>query len=303
MKLEHTHVIGAFKVRGAANKILSLAREERERGVTTFSTGNHGQAVSYVAGQLGVDAHICVSERVPKVKTDAIEQFGGKLEIYGDRQDEAAERCRELQEQQGVTLIDPFDDPHVIAGQGTIGLELAEECPDLDSVIVPLSGGGLISGIALALKANLPTINVIGVSAEHAAVMAESLKAGRPVELEERATLADSLLGGIGLNNRHTFGIVQQYVDDIVLVDEQTIANGMTCLFKEHRIVAEGAAAVGIGALVNGLIPSPGRKTAVIISGQNVDPSDFLRVIQQADNTDNERTDAPANGRFSKSEP
>ncbi|HET7522328.1 MAG TPA: hydroxyectoine utilization dehydratase EutB [Bacillales bacterium] len=280
LKLEQTHDIGAFKVRGAANKILSLPPEKRERGVTTFSTGNHGLAVSFIAERLGIEARICVSRRVPKAKTGAIERFGGTLEIYGDSQDEAARRCWELKEQHGMEIIQPFDDPHVIAGQGTIGLELLEDAPELDSVIVPLSGGGLISGIALALKKNLPDVKVIGLSVERSAAMVESLKAGRPVEVKEHDTLADSLLGGIGPNNRYTFDMTRQYVDETILVNEKAIADGMSFLFREHRMVVEGAAAIGVGALLNGMVSSSGRKTAVILTGNNTDLSAFLNIVQ-----------------------
>jgi threonine dehydratase len=279
LKLETAHEIGAFKIRGAASKILSLTADEQKRGVTTFSTGNHGLAVAYVAKQLGIKAIICVSKRVPKAKRDAIQKFGGKLEIYGNSQDEAKNRCFDLRKQHGMTVIKPFDDSEVISGQGTIGLELLEDQPELDTVIVPLSGGGLISGVALALKANHPELKVIGVSMEQSPVMYESLKAGRPIELEEKDTLADSLLGGIGLDNRHTFSMVQQYVDETVLVNEAMIADGMKYLLGEHRLIVEGAAAVGVGALLNDVLPVSGNNTAIIISGRNVDLSTYFQVV------------------------
>ncbi|HEX7063567.1 MAG TPA: hydroxyectoine utilization dehydratase EutB [Bacillales bacterium] len=280
LKLESMHAIGAFKIRGAANKILSLAKDEQKRGVTTYSTGNHGLAVAYVAKQIGTKAVICVSRRVPKAKADAIRKFGGKLEIYGDSQDEAGQRCFELQRKYGMTVIEPFDDPEVIAGQGTIGLELLEEQPDIDAAVVPLSGGGLISGIALALKANRPDMKVIGVSMERSAAMFESQKAGRPIELQESDTLADSLLGGIGLENRHTFEMVKRYVDETILVNETMIADGMTFMMDEHRLVTEGAAAVGVGALLHNILPVSGNNTAMIISGKNVDLSAFYKVVK-----------------------
>ncbi|HET7580914.1 MAG TPA: hydroxyectoine utilization dehydratase EutB [Bacillales bacterium] len=279
LKLETVHEIGAFKIRGAANKILSLSPEQQKRGVATYSTGNHGLAVAYVAKQLGIKAVICVSKRVPKAKADAIRKFGGTLEIYGDSQDEAGIRCFELQQEHGMTVIEPFDDQEVIAGQGTIGLELLEDQPDIDSVVVPLSGGGLISGIALAMKANRPDLKVTGVSMEHSAVMYESLKAGNPIELDEKSTLADSLLGGIGLENRYTFDLVKKYVDETVLVNEKMIADGMSFLLEEHRLITEGAAAVGIGALLHNVLQNSGKNTAVIISGKNVDLSAFFQVV------------------------
>ncbi|HEU5139318.1 MAG TPA: hydroxyectoine utilization dehydratase EutB [Bacillales bacterium] len=279
LKLESMHEIGAFKIRGAANKILSLSENEQKRGVTTYSTGNHGLAVAYVARQIGIEAVICVSRRVPKAKADAIRKFGGKLEIYGDSQDEAGRRCLELRKQHGMTIIEPFDDPEIIAGQGTIGLELLEDQPSIDAAVVPLSGGGLISGIALSLKANRPDMKVIGVSMQHSPVMFESQKAGRPIEMQESDTLADSLLGGIGLENRHTFDMVKKYVDETILVDETMIADGMTFMMEEHRLVTEGAAAVGVGALLHNILPVSGHNTAIIISGKNIDLTAFYNVV------------------------
>ncbi|WP_134704484.1 hydroxyectoine utilization dehydratase EutB [Ammoniphilus sp. YIM 78166] len=280
LKLENMHDIGAFKVRGAANKILSLTPQEQKRGVTTFSTGNHGQAVAYVAQKLGIPAVVCISKRVPKAKVDAIRRWGAELAIVGESQDAAGEHCFHLQEEEGLTVIPPFDDPHIIAGQGTMGLEILEELPEVDLVIGGLSGGGLHAGVGLALKSNDPAIQVIGVSMEHGAVMHESLKAGRPVVMEERDTLADSLLGGIGLNNQYTFPMVRQYVDHSILIPEETIAEGMAYMLEAHRMVVEGAAAVGIGALLKRNVAKPGGHIAVIISGCNVNTDTHLRATQ-----------------------
>lgn len=281
LKLENMQDIGAFKVRGAANKILSLSREEQQRGVATFSTGNHGQAVAYVAKQLGIKAVVCISNRVPKAKVDAIRRWGAHIEIVGESQDAAGEYCYQLEKEQGLTVIKPFDDPFVIAGQGTIGLEILEELPQVDMVIGGLSGGGLHAGVGLALKSNDPGIQVIGVSMEQGAVMHESLKVGKPVLLDERDTLADSLLGGIGLDNKYTFPMVQQYVDQSVLIDEDTIAEGMAYMLEAHRMVVEGAAAVGIGALLRKHIVNPGGHIALIISGCNVDLQAHLQATSQ----------------------
>lgn len=277
LKLENMHDIGAFKVRGAANKILSLSREEQERGVATFSTGNHGQAVAYVAQQLGIKAVVCISNRVPKAKVDAIARWGAQIEIVGESQDAAGEYCYELEKKHGLTVIKPFDDPFVISGQGTIGLEILEELPQVDMVIGGLSGGGLHAGVGLALKSNDPQIQVIGVSMEQGAVMHESLKVGKPVLLDEQDTLADSLLGGIGLDNRYTFQMVKQYVDQSILIDEDAIAEGMAYMLEAHRMVVEGAAAVGIGALLRRYIVKPGGNIALIITGCNVDLEAHLR--------------------------
>jgi threonine dehydratase len=281
LKLENVHEIGAFKVRGAANKILSLSEEEKKKGVATFSTGNHGMAVAYVAKKLGIHAVVCISNRVPKAKVDSLKRLGAQLEIYGDSQDEAGERCYELEKEKGLTVIQPFDDPHVIAGQGTIGLEILEEIPGLTDVVVPLSGGGLLSGVGLAVKSNNTDIRVTGVSMERAAVMYESLKAGKPLQLEEEDTLADSLLGGIGLDNQYTFQMVQKYMDGAVLIPEDEIAYSMAFMMDKHRMIMEGAAATGVAAVLGKKIPHQAGPIAVIISGHNVDLSVLSRLIQE----------------------
>jgi threonine dehydratase len=280
LKLETVHDIGAFKVRGAANKILSLNEDEKKRGITTFSTGNHGLAVAYVARKLGIEAVICISNRVPKAKVDSLKRLGAKIEVYGESQDAAGDRCYELERERGLTVIPPFDDPYVIAGQGTIGLELLEEIPDLTDVVIPLSGGGLLSGIGLVMKSNNPEIKVTGVTMDHSAVMYESLRAGRPVKLEERDTLADSLLGGIGLDNQYTFRMVQQYMDDVLLIPEEEIANSMAFMMDKHRMIMEGAAATGIAALLGDKIPYQEGAVAVIISGHNVDLYVLQKLLQ-----------------------
>ena len=280
LKLEALQKTGTFKVRGAANKILNLSDDERARGVITVSTGNHGRAVAYVARWLGITAVVCISERVPANKVDALRRLGPELVVHGHGQDDAARRAETLRREQELALIHPFDDPYIIAGQGTIGLELLQAQPAIDTVLVPLSGGGLISGIALALKSAAPDIRVIGVSMERSPVMYHSLRAGRPVELPEEDTLADSLLGGIGLENAYTFQMVQRYVDDVVLVSEEEIAQAMAFALKEHHLITEGAGAVGIAALLNGKVEALGQHVAVVISGGNVSISRLLEVAK-----------------------
>ncbi|MCB9079673.1 MAG: hydroxyectoine utilization dehydratase EutB [Anaerolineaceae bacterium] len=280
LKLELLQETGAFKVRGAANKILNLPAEARQRGVVTVSTGNHGRAVAYVAGQLGLNAAVCISKRVPQNKVQALRQLKAEVVIHGQSQDEAEVRARQIQDERGATLIPPFDDPLIIAGQGTIGLELLADLPAIDTALVPLSGGGLMAGIALALKSANPAIRVIGVSMERAAVMHRSLQAGRPVQLPEEPTLADSLQGGIGLDNQYTLAMVQQYVDDVILLTEAEIAAGMAFAFFEHHLVLEGAGAVGIAALLHHKVAPLGQHVAVVLSGGNVDLRSFLEVVQ-----------------------
>ena len=265
LKLESVQPSGSFKLRGAASRILSL--DDPGAGVVTASTGNHGRAVAHVARELDVPATVCVSEHVPEGKRAALTDLGCDLRIAGDSQADALREARALAEQVGLTLVHPFQDPEVIAGQGTIGLELLEDEQGLEAVVVPVSGGGLVSGIAVALKAARPDVRVVGVSMERGATMAESLHAGHPVELPEERSLADSLQGGVG---QATFELVRELVDDLVLVDEQTIWDGMRFAFDEHRLVLEGAGAVGIGAVLTGQVDSTG-PTAVVCTGANAE--------------------------------
>lgn len=281
LKLENIQKTGAFKLRGAANKILSLTAHEKERGVITFSSGNHGLAVTYVASQLDINAVVCVSERVPSTKVDTIKRLGAEVVVYGKSQDEAEERSFRTKEEQALTMIPPSDDPLVIAGQGTIGLELLEDAPKIDTAIVPLSGGGLISGVALALKSADPAIRVIGVSMERAPVMYHSLRAGKPLKMGEEDTIADGLVGGIGLDNRYTFRMVQEYVDETVLVSEEEIARAMAFALEEHHLVVEGAGAVGIAALLYGRVQDTRHNVAVVITGSNVDLPLLLEIARR----------------------
>ncbi len=281
LKLESLQPTGSFKVRGAANRLLALSNEERERGVVTVSTGNHGRAVAHVGRQLGVRVTVCLSELVPANKVAALRDTGAEVIIGGAGQDEAAERAEALREERGLTLVHPFDDPYVIAGQGTMALELLEQQPELDTVLVPLSGGGLLAGVALALKAAAPAVRVVAVSAEATPVMLRSVEAGKPVELPEVPTLADSLGGGIGLANRYTLGLVRELVDEHVVVSEEEIRRAMVHLLLEERLVAEGASAVGVAALLGGHV-SPGRATAVIVTGRNVDMRTLLDLVGSA---------------------
>ncbi|MBM7607211.1 threonine dehydratase [Lysinibacillus composti] len=282
LKYEHLHESGAFKFRGAVNAIYQLTDEEKSIGVTTFSTGNHGFAVALAAKKLGIRSRICVSEHVPKAKIDAIKSLDAELEIFGNGQDDAEQRCYQLEKEQGLTVIPPFDHPHVIAGQGTIALEILEDLPSINCVIGGLSGGGLLSGIGLVMKNTNPDIGVIGVSMEKGAAMNASLKAGRPVSVVEEPSIADSLLGGIGENNQYTFNMVKQFVDQSYLIPEETIKKGMAYLYKEHRIVVEGAAAIGVGAILDNLIPvKKDSKVVIIVSGNNVDTPVHANSIKQ----------------------
>jgi threonine dehydratase len=278
-KLEFLQDTGSFKVRGAANFLLNLDSAQQERGVVTYSTGNHGRATAYIANEIGSKARVCLSNNVPFNKRQEIEKAGGELILHGTSQDEAERRALELREQKGYCVVPPFDDPYIIAGQGTIGLEIMEVLPEANSILVPLSGGGLISGIAVAVKFINPDCKVIGVSMEQGAAMAESLKQGKPVQVEEVQTLADSLQGGILLNNQYTFEIVRKYVDEVILVTEKEIALGITYAFEQDHYVLEGAAAVGIAAILSGKVNNCGEDVVVITTGGNIDNRQFLSVI------------------------
>jgi threonine dehydratase len=281
LKTEFTQETGSFKIRGAANKILSLTGEERKRGVITASTGNHGRAVACIAKQVGVQATVCLSEEVPENKVAALQRLGAEVVIVGRSQDDAFRKAEQLCQDKGYIFIPPFDDDLIIAGQGTIGLEVLEDLPQVEVVMVPVSGGGLISGIAKVVKSASPEIRVIGVSMERSPVMYHSLRAGKPLEMEEEETLADSLRGGIGLDNRYTFGMVQKHVDELALVSEEQIAATMALAFEEYHYVLEGAGAVGMAALLEGKINVAGKKVVVVLSGGNVDLAAFLAVIER----------------------
>ncbi len=277
LKLENMQPIGAFKLRGALAAVQDLP--DRCVGVTCCSTGNHGRGVAYAARARGLRAVICMSSLVPQTKIDGIRALGAEVRIVGDSQDEALVESRRLCDAEGLVEISPFDDPQVIAGQGTIGLELVTARPDLRTVLVPLSGGGLAAGVALAVKSLDTSIRVIGVSMDRGAAMAASIAAGHPVDVEEVASLADSLGGGIGMRNRLSFPICRALLDGVVLVSEEDIYAAMQCLYYEDRIVAEGASVVGLAAVLAGKLREMEGPVASIITGRNVDMAMFTRVV------------------------
>ncbi|MCP4543114.1 MAG: hydroxyectoine utilization dehydratase EutB [Chloroflexi bacterium] len=281
LKTENLQQTGSFKIRGATNKMLNLTDEEKARGTITISSGNHGRAVSYIAKRLGIHAVICMSSRVPSNKVEAISRLGAEVVVHGDSYQDAELHALQLQEERGLTLIDPFDDPFVIAGQGTIGLEVLEDLPKVDTILVPLSGGGLMSGIALAMKSVRPAIRVIGVSMDRAPVMYHSLKAGKPIDMKEEDTIADALVGNIGLNNKYTFRMVQQTVDDVVLVSDKEIAGAMVFALEAHHLVVEGGGSVGIAAILHQKATELGRNVVVVISGSNVGIPLLLKIAKR----------------------
>lgn len=282
LKLEHQQRTGSFKLRGATNAVAQLGPAERARGVVAASTGNHGRALAHAARAAGVRAVICMSRLVPGNKRAAVEALGAEVRIVGRSQDDAQVEVDRLVAEEGLAMVPPFDDPRVVAGQGTLGLEIVESVPDLACVLVPLSGGGLIAGVAAAVKAKAPGVRVVGVSMRRGAAMAASLDAGRPVAVEEAPTLADSLGGGIGADNRLTFGMVRALVDEVVCLDEAEIAAGIRHCYREERQVVEGAGAVGVAALIAGRV-RPAGPTVALLSGANIDMGLHLRIVAGED--------------------
>jgi len=282
LKLESLQITGSFKLRGASNAVAQLNDAQKARGVVAASTGNHGRALAYAASRQGVKAIICLSNLVPANKVEAIRELGAEVRIVGQSQDDAQREAERIAAESGAALLPPFDHPAIIAGQGTLGLEIIEQLPDVAQVLVPLSGGGLFAGVALALKSASPQITTHGISMQRGAAMHASLGAGRPLEVDEQPTLADSLGGGIGLDNRYTFSMTRDLCDHLHLLSEASIANAIRHAYREERLVLEGAAVVGIAALLDGLI-EPRGPIVVVVSGRNVDIDQHLRVLSGLD--------------------
>jgi threonine dehydratase len=278
LKLEHHQTTGAFKLRGASNAVASLTTEEKTRGVVAASTGNHGRALAYAATRENMRAVICMSKLVPQNKLDEIRRLGAEIRIVGNSQDEAQQEVDRLVAAEGLVMVPPFDHPAVIAGQGTLGLEIVDEVPDAQTVLVPLSGGGLAAGVAAAVKGMSPGTKVVGISMTRGAAMKASLDADHPVLVEELPTLADSLGGGIGLDNSFSFSMCRDLLDDVVLLSEQEIAAGIRHAYALEREIVEGAGAVGIAAILAGKIKAHG-PAVVILSGRNIDMELHRKIV------------------------
>ncbi|MER8733108.1 hydroxyectoine utilization dehydratase EutB [Mesorhizobium sp. M1227] len=278
LKLEHRQTTGAFKLRGASNAIASLTEEEKARGVVAASTGNHGRALAYAAQLQGIHATICMSRLVPQNKLDEIRRLGAGIRIVGNSQDDAQREVERLVAEEGLVMLPPFDHPAIVAGQGTLGLEIIEQVPDAALVLVPLSGGGLAAGVAAAVKGVSPATKVVGVSMARGAAMKASLDAGHPVLVEELPTLADSLGGGIGLDNRLTFSMCRDLLDNVILLSEDEIAAGIRHAYEQEREIVEGAGAVGIAAVLAGKVKANG-PTVLVLSGRNIDMTLHRKII------------------------
>jgi threonine dehydratase len=280
LKAESLQKSGSFKIRGAFNKISSLTQQERERGVIAASAGNHAQGVALAAQLKGIKATIVLPEIAPLTKVNATRSFGAEVVLRGATFDEAVAFSRELQERHGFTYVHAFDDEKVIAGQGTIGLEMVDDLPDVDVVVVPIGGGGLISGIATAVKLRKPDVRVIGVQAENASWVKPSLEAGHPVMAEMGQTIADGI--AVKSPGELTLPIIMQYVDEVVEVSEEEIARAIFFCVQNNRLVVEGAGAAGLGALLAKKIDvNPDDTVCAVLCGGNIDANLLARVLEQ----------------------
>src|SRR5580700_7496043 len=279
LKLENLQMTGAYKERGALNKILLLSAEEKKRGVICASAGNHAQAVAYHATQRKIRSTIVMPTTTPMVKVAATQNYGGNVILHGVNYDEACEHALKLASEQGLTFVHAFDDVGVIAGQGTIGLELLEQCPQLEAVVVPVGGGGLIAGVACAIKEMRPEVKVVGVETARLPSMQLALEKRELVTIPAASTIADGI--AVRRAGEVTFPLVSKYVDEIVTVEEEEIASAILTLLEREKTLAEGAGAAGIAALLQHKTKLNGQHTAVLISGGNIDVSLLSKIIER----------------------
>ena len=277
LKMENLQKTGSFKVRGAFSKLVRLTSEERKRGVIAVSAGNHAQGVAYAAKMLGIKATIIMPEIAPISKYLATKSYGANVILYGKFLHEGMKKAEEIIRDTGAILVHPYGDLNVILGQGTLGLELLDLKPDV--VIVPVGGGGLISGVSIALKAKLPNVKIIGVQSSASPSLKVSKDLGRLVEIEPSFSIADGIL--VKSPSEITYEIVSELVDDIVLVDDDEIANAIMFLLERNKTVAEGAGAASVAALLSGKVVATGKKVVPIISGGNIDLSLLARIIDK----------------------
>lgn len=278
-KLENLHMTGSFKERGALNKLLTMSPEDRARGVICASAGNHAQGVAYHATRLGVRALIYMPEHAPITKVNATERFGGEVVLYGKSFDEALAEAKRRGEADGLTFVHAFDDPAVIAGQGTAGLEILSQNPFIEAILVPIGGGGLIGGIACAVKETNPKIKIVGVQTSRIPSMIAALANHAPVELPAATTIADGI--AVRRAGAHTLPLVEKYVDDVVTVEEEEIASAILYLLEREKTVAEGAGATAVAALLHNKTNLRGKKTVALVCGGNIDPLFLSHIIER----------------------
>lgn len=277
-KAENLQVTGSFKIRGAFNKVAHLA-ETGVNGVVAASSGNHGQAVAWAARYFQIPSHIVVPTNAPAVKVQSAQAYGATVEHCGTTSRERLARAQELAEQRGYALVPPYDDPLIMSGQGTVGLEILEDWPEIDAVVVPIGGGGLISGIATAIKASQPQVRVIGVEPAGAAKALTSRQAGHRIELNDTASIADGLIT-LSLGQL-THPVIETYVDDLIAVSDEQIARTFWQLITRLKLIVEPSGAAAAAYALSGIIP-PGQRTAVVISGGNVDPTVVASLVSHA---------------------
>jgi threonine dehydratase len=279
LKLDNQQRTGAFKERGALNKLLTLTGEERARGVIAASAGNHAQGVAYHSGRHRVRARIVMPLTTPLTKVSSTRAYGAEVVLHGANYDEAYEKALEQSRQEGFTLVHAFDDDAVIAGQGTLGLEILQQHPDVEAIVAPIGGGGLIGGIACAVKETNPAVRVFGVQPARIPSMKLAVAEGRPVTLSPAKTIADGI--AVRRAGERTLPLVQKYVDEIVTVEEEEIANAILLLLEREKTLAEGAGAAAIAALLNHKLPLTGKKVAVLVCGGNIDVTLLARIIER----------------------
>jgi len=279
LKLDNLQRTGAFKERGALNKLLSLSPQERGGGVIAASAGNHAQGVAYHAGKLGIRAQIFMPLTTPLIKVSATRGYGADVVLHGANYDEAYEEAVRRSQAEGFTFVHAFDDDAVIAGQGTIGMELIEQHPDLDAVVVPIGGGGLIGGTSCAVKETHPKVKVYGVQPSRLPSMKVAVAEGKPVTLNAASTIADGI--AVRRAGDRTLPLVQKYVDDIVTVEEEEIAHAILLLLEREKTLAEGAGAAAVAALISHKFEFDGKKVAAVVCGVNIDVTLLSRIIER----------------------
>ena len=277
LKTENLQVTGSFKVRGAYYKISQLTAEERAKGVIACSAGNHAQGVALAATSMGIKSVVCMPDGAPLMKVESTKRLGAQVELVKGTYDDAHDRAVELQKETGMTFIHPFNDYSIMAGQGTIGLEILEQLPDVDMIFVPIGGGGLIAGLAYAVKNLRPQCRIIGVQAAGAPSMAESLKEGKIITLSSVDTVADGIK--VKTPGDLTFDMCREYVDEVVTVSEGEIASAILTVLEKQKLVAEGAGAVGIAAAMYHKVNTEGKTVCALLSGGNVDVTTLSRII------------------------
>ncbi|MGL4392763.1 MAG: threonine ammonia-lyase [Fusobacteriaceae bacterium] len=279
VKFENLQKTGSFKLRGALNKILNLTDEEKKRGVIAASAGNHAQGVALGAELFGIKATIVMPESAPLPKISATKSYGAEIVLHGAIFDDAFAKAQELQKETGLVFLHPFDDADVISGQGTIGLEILEQLENIDIILIPIGGGGMIAGIAKAIKSKKPSVKVIGVQTDNVPSMEEALKVGMPVEIKAKPTIADGI--AVRKAGVQTYKLIKENVDDVITVSEDEIANAILFSIENGKTVAEGAGAVALAAILAGKIKEKGKNICAIISGGNIDINLMDRIINR----------------------